>query len=75
MAIFAATYEGIVAVGSLAGSFPGPRLPPGSLSRHGLPDQGRRRSGEADVQDEMPQLEVEVSAAGPVHDECQEDDH
>src|SRR5215467_2819457 len=32
------------------------------------------RSGEADVKDEVPDPEVEYSAAGPVHDERQHDD-
>ena len=36
---------------------------------------GRRaRSGEADVQVEVPEPQVEYTAAGPVHDERQEDD-
>jgi hypothetical protein len=37
-------------------------------------DAGRARSLEADVQDEVPQPQVEYSAAGPVHDERQQDD-
>jgi hypothetical protein len=32
------------------------------------------RSGEADVQDEVPEPQVECSASGPVHDERQQDD-
>src|SRR5262245_28971736 len=35
---------------------------------------GWARSGEADVQDEVPEPELEYSAAGPVHDERQQDD-
>jgi len=35
---------------------------------------GWARSGEADVQDEVPEPEVEYSAAGPVHDVRQQDD-
>ena len=37
-------------------------------------DRGRARSGEADVQDEMPHSQVEYPAAGPVHDGRQQDD-
>jgi hypothetical protein len=37
-------------------------------------DGGWARSGEADVQDEVPEPQVEYSAAGPVHDERQQDD-
>jgi hypothetical protein len=37
-------------------------------------DGGWARSGEADVQDEVPEPEVEYSATGPVHDERQQDD-
>src|SRR6266487_635632 len=39
-----------------------------------LCDGGWARSGEADVQDEVPEPQVEYSAAGPVHDERQQDD-
>ncbi len=35
---------------------------------------GQCRSGEADVQDEMPEPQVQYSATGPVDDECQQDD-
>src|SRR5215831_2542763 len=38
------------------------------------PGGGWARSGEADVQDEVPEPQVEYSAAGPVHDGCQQDD-
>ena len=37
-------------------------------------DRGRARSGEADVQDEVPDSQVEYPAAGPVHDGRQQDD-
>src|SRR5215472_14870751 len=37
-------------------------------------DGGWARPGEADVQDEMPEPEVEYSAVGPVHEECQQHD-
>src|SRR5215469_16260614 len=37
-------------------------------------DGGWTRSGEADVQNEVPEPEVEYSAAGRVHDERQQDD-
>src|SRR5215471_5382940 len=37
-------------------------------------DGGWAWSGEADVQDEVPEPQVEYSAAGPVHDVCQQDD-
>ncbi len=40
-------------------------------ARHG---QVVARSGEADVQGEVPDPQVEYSAAGPVHDERQQDD-
>jgi hypothetical protein len=35
---------------------------------------GNCGSGESDVQDEVPEVKVQLSAAGPVHDERQEDD-
>ena len=34
----------------------------------------KNRSGEADVQDKVPEPQVEYCAAGPVHDERQKDD-
>ena len=34
----------------------------------------RCRSGGADVQDEMSEAQIQDSAAGPVHDECEQDD-
>jgi hypothetical protein len=37
-------------------------------------DDGGFLSGEADVQDEVTEPQVEHSAAGPVHDECQQND-
>jgi hypothetical protein len=37
-------------------------------------DGGSARLGEADVQEEVPEPQVECSAAGPVHDEGQQDD-
>ena len=37
-------------------------------------DDGQARSGEADVQDEVAEPQVEYSASGPVHDERQQDD-
>jgi hypothetical protein len=37
-------------------------------------DSVQARSGEADVQEEMPEPQVECAAAGPVHDERQQDD-
>jgi hypothetical protein len=37
-------------------------------------DTDRCWSAEADVQDEVPDPEVEYSASGPVHDPRQEDD-
>jgi hypothetical protein len=37
-------------------------------------DGGWTRSGKPDVQDEVPEPQVEYSAAGPVHDERQQDD-
>jgi hypothetical protein len=37
-------------------------------------DGGGFLSGEADVQDEVTEPQVEHSAAGPVHDECQQND-
>ena len=40
------------------------------LHRHG----GGFLSGEADVQDEVTEPQVEHPAAGPVHDECQQND-
>jgi hypothetical protein len=39
-----------------------------------MTDGGWTRSGEADLQDEVPESQVEYSAAGQVHDECQQDD-
>src|SRR5262249_56023300 len=38
------------------------------------PGGGWARSGEADGQHEVPEPEVERSAAGPVHGGCQQDD-
>ena len=38
------------------------------------PDGAGARSGEADVQDEVPEPQVEYSAAGPMHHGCQQDD-
>ena len=37
-------------------------------------DRGLMRSGEADVQVEVPEPEIECAAAGPVHDGRQQDD-
>jgi len=37
-------------------------------------DHGRARSGEADIQDEVPDSQVEYPAAGPVHDGREQDD-
>lgn len=42
--------------------------------RHGSAVGGSCRSGEADVQDEVSDPQVELSASGPVHDERQQDD-
>jgi hypothetical protein len=57
---------------SARGSAPGPRL----AARSGFSGRDGRGylSGEADLQDEVPEPQVECSAAGPVHDECQQDD-
>ena len=32
------------------------------------------RSGETDIQDEVSEPQIQGSAAGPVHDECEQDD-
>ena len=37
-------------------------------------DDGRYPSGEANVEDEVPESQTEHSATSPVHDECQQDD-
>ena len=37
-------------------------------------DGGCYPSGEADLEDEVPEPQVEHSATSPVHDECQQDD-
>ena len=34
----------------------------------------RCRSGEANVEDEVSEPQIQDSAAGPVHDECEQDD-
>ena len=34
----------------------------------------RCRLGEADVEDEVSEPQIQESAAGPVHDECEQDD-
>jgi hypothetical protein len=37
-------------------------------------DRSRNRSGEADIQDEVPNVQVQRSAASPVRDSAQDDD-
>ena len=53
---------------------PKARSKPGSASCATSCDGGLARSGEADVQDKVPEPQVEYCAAGPVHDERQKDD-
>jgi hypothetical protein len=55
----------------------GPRgAPPPGARGGGGGGRGRCQcgSGKADIQDEVPEAEVKDPAAGPVHDERQEDD-
>ena len=49
-------------------------LAAGFCERARIPRSRPRRSGEADVQDEVPEPEAECSAACLVHDERQQDD-